>query len=110
VGRGARVRLASAESPPCDLLITHVHGGLRAREKDLTGESKPVNKQQLEPGLLSDTAGGLRVVAERGQDALRLADSARRLDSSYQLFRGTTIILSRTDARQPYVEVGYEHY
>ncbi|EOD07476.1 hypothetical protein EMIHUDRAFT_453322, partial [Emiliania huxleyi CCMP1516] len=45
VERGCVVRLSAGESPPCDLLIRRVHGGgLRAREKDLTGESKPVNK------------------------------------------------------------------
>ena len=55
---GARIRLLSGETPPCDLLISHVHGSLRAREKDLTGESKPVLKHTMIEGVAS---GHIRV-------------------------------------------------
>ena len=96
---GCRIRLLSGETPPCDLLISHVHGSLRAREKDLTGESKPVVKQNEIAGLES---GQVRVLP--GNDEMQLSADARRLGASAQLFRGTTITLSSTDSSQPFVE------
>lgn len=105
VRRGQRVRLLSGESPPCDLLIVHVHGGLRAREKELTGESKPVAKTQFEPELAAALLGApVAVVAEKGKDALLLADGSRRLDASHQLFRGSTVLLARTGLQFPFVD------
>jgi hypothetical protein len=112
VRRGDVVRLANHDSPPCDLLVLRVRGGLRAREKELTGESKPVNKQMDES--LSDSfsgggsggrhRGGMQIETQRGEDAVTLGGSGRVLDASYQLFRGTTVLLSRSGGARPYVE------
>jgi magnesium-transporting ATPase (P-type) len=111
---GDVVRLDHHDSPPCDLLVLRAQGGLRAREKDLTGESKPVNKQVADPvpdgmGGLDGTGGGwpsrgMRVETERGRDTVRLGGSGRVLDASYQLFRGTTVLLSRARGARPFVE------
>lgn len=81
VERGCVVRLSAGESPPCDLLIRRVHGGgLRAREKDLTGESKPVNKMvphQMAPPASAQHAS---VATRAGDDDLRLlGDGGARL-------------------------------
>ena len=46
--------------------------------------------------------GQVRVI--KGEDVLYLGSEARRLDEHFQLFRGTTVLVSPTDSSQPYVE------
>lgn len=94
---GGRVRLRSGERPPCDLLISRVHGSLRAREKELTGESKAVIKHDRLEGVCTGSA----VVSPACDEVLI---GSRRVDASAQLFRGTTVLLSSTDGSPPFVE------
>ena len=62
VRHGDQIRLLSGETPPCDVLVTRAHGSVRAGEKDLTGESKPLSKRALGGrGGDSDTPYSLRV-------------------------------------------------
>ena len=110
VSHGDRVRVLSGETPPCDLLLTRVHGLLRAREKDLTGESKPVSKH-VDADVRAAVAaggggagGGAYVRVSAGVDALQWGDGRRPLDSSCQLFRGTTPLLSPVDQAAPHAE------
>ena len=110
VRHGDQIRLLSGETPPCDVLVTRAHGSVRAGEKDLTGESKPLSKRALGGrGGDSDTPYSLRV--SRDADEVLLlrgrgggGSHPQRLDASYQLFRGTSVVLSTGDGSQPWVE------
>lgn len=106
VALGARVRLTGGETPPCDLLVARVHGALRASEKDLTGESKPVAKQVVSALGAGEWPARVRARLVPADDAvdLHVDGGVARLDASHQLFRGTTVVLSPTDAAAPFVE------